>query len=71
MSPPNTGPRHEKRQTPHQRPPDPAEAADKPLASKTRANVPEPGRDPHHVLNNPLGEPDPTADSDPYEPPDD
>ena len=26
-----------------------------------------PPKDPHHALNNPVDEPDPTADSDPYE----
>ena len=28
-----------------------------------------PDQDPHHRLNNPVGTPDPDADSDPYEPP--
>ena len=64
----STGPRHESRQVPHQRPPDPAEASNKPLEPKTRHSEPEEGRDPHHALNNPVGDPDPTADSDPFEP---
>jgi hypothetical protein len=54
----------------HQRPPDPAEAADRPLEPKESADVhwpSEPPKDPHHALNNPVDEPDPTADSDPYE----
>jgi hypothetical protein len=51
----------------HERPPDPAEAADKPLERKESDDIlPERSEDPHHALNNPVGEPDPTADSDPY-----
>jgi hypothetical protein len=49
----------------HERPPDPVEASDRPLEDKSRH--PEPGGDPHDVLNHPVGEPDPTSDSDPYE----
>jgi hypothetical protein len=53
----------------NERPPDPAEAADRPLERKER-DPPDPGpdrdRDPHHVLNRPVGERDETADSDPY-----
>lgn len=68
----NPGPRHEQRQAPHQRPPDPAEEAGLPLVDKASPNFPDPDRDPHAALNNPVGEPDPTADSDPYTPaPDD
>jgi hypothetical protein len=48
----------------HERPPDPVEASDRPLEDKARH--PEPGRDPHDALNHPVGEPDPTSDSDPY-----
>lgn len=44
----------------HQRPPDPQEAADRPLEPKDGAR-----RD----LANPVGEPDPTSDTDPYAPP--
>jgi hypothetical protein len=63
----------------NERPPDPAEAADRPLERKERDQadpgpVHEPGagvppkhdHDPHHALNRPVGEPDETADSDPY-----
>ena len=66
----------------HERPPDPQEAADRPLEDKAPTEAdPGPGhepgageppedlgRDPHHALNNPVGEPDPTSDADPYEP---
>jgi hypothetical protein len=50
----------------HQRPADPVEESDRPLEDKA-PDAPEPERDPHHRLNRPVGEPDPTADSDPYE----
>lgn len=64
----------------HERSPDPAETAGAPLERKERDEadpgpVHEPGggvppaddgRDPHHQLNRPVGEPDETADSDPY-----
>ena len=62
------GTREEQRQAPHQRPPDPAEASNRPLVDKTRPSYPDPERDPHAALNHPVGEPDPEADSDPYEP---
>jgi hypothetical protein len=77
MSPrPNTGPRHEPERI-HERAADPAEAANRPLEPKSsQADMPardEPQppdeHDPHHALNNPVGEPDPDADSDPYRPP--
>jgi hypothetical protein len=69
----------------HERPPDPVEASDRPLEDKAPHERPEPGpehapgsgeppeggHDPHHALNQPVGEPDPTADSDPYEPEED
>jgi peptide-methionine (R)-S-oxide reductase len=58
--------RPEKPYAPHQRPSDEQEGADRPLVPKDRPPVHDPGRDPHHALNNPVGEPDPTADSDPY-----
>jgi hypothetical protein len=64
---PNIPRRRQPKQAPHERPPDPAEAADRPLEPKTKRPE-EPGDDPHHSLNKPLGEPDATADSDPYEP---
>ena len=63
----NPGPRPEQRQAPHQRPPDPVEASDRPLVDKSRNTTPDPERDPHAPLNNPVGEPDPTSDSDPYD----
>jgi hypothetical protein len=53
----------------HERAPDPAEGADRPLERKEAKDVhwpDEPPKDPHHGLNQPVGEPDPTADSDPY-----
>jgi hypothetical protein len=70
---PQTGPRHEHERV-YERAPDPAEAADRPLEPKetheplAEADVPRPdnGEDPHHRLNTPVGEIDPTADSDPY-----
>ena len=72
---PNPGPRHEPERI-YERAADPAEAADRPLEPKSEPrelaaeDIPEdqPGRgeDPHHALNTPVGEPDPTADSDPY-----
>ena len=63
--------RHEHREAleHNERPPDPAEAADRPLERKDH-DAPEPwpdeAHDPHHGLNHPVGEPDDTADSDPY-----
>ena len=72
-SDPTPGPRHEPERI-HERAADPAEAADRPLEPKSSDEEllardeprPEPDRDPHHALNNPVGEPDPDADSDPY-----
>ncbi|MFZ0089394.1 MAG: hypothetical protein WAL63_07810 [Solirubrobacteraceae bacterium] len=74
---PRTGPRHEPDRV-YERASDPAEAADRPLEPKASheplhaADEPEdgPATDPHHALNNPVGEPNPDADSDPYRPPD-
>ena len=71
---------HREAEDHHERPPDPAEAADRPLEDKERHDGADPGpvhepgagvppdldRDPHHSLNRPVGEPDETADSDPY-----
>lgn len=79
MSPdPNPGPRHEPERH-YERAADPAEAANRPLEPKheprefAAEDVPEDqprlDEDPHHVLNTPVGEPDPTADSDPYRQP--
>lgn len=78
---PETGPRHEPERI-YERAADPAEAADRPLEPKSSSeplhdtDEPVPGaeqQDPHHALNTSVGEPDPTADSDPYraETPDD
>jgi hypothetical protein len=53
----------------HERPPDPVEASATPLERKESADPhggPTP-RDPHHQLNHPAEDPDPTSDSDPYE----
>ncbi|HWE12407.1 MAG TPA: hypothetical protein VG365_02790 [Solirubrobacteraceae bacterium] len=71
---PNPGPRHEPERH-YERAADPAEAADRPLEPKSEPHevaaedIPEDqprNEDPHHTLNTPVGEPDPTADSDPY-----
>ena len=72
-----TGPRHEHQRV-YERAADAAEAADRPLEPKWRphrlARSDQPGElsqpdDPHHALNTPVGEADPTADSDPYREP--
>jgi hypothetical protein len=78
MNDPRTGPRHEPERI-YERAADPAEAADRPLEPKSGheelatsddpEGQPPPAEDPHHALNNPVGEPDPEADSDPYRPP--
>lgn len=69
-----TGPRHEPERI-YERAADAAEAADRPLEPKWQphrlARADEPGQvpqpeDPHHALNTPVGDVDPTADSDPY-----
>lgn len=71
---PQPGPRHDPGRI-HERAPDPAEAANLPLEPKSSsaplARADEPSeqpedQSPHHALNTPVGEPDPTADSDPY-----
>lgn len=76
---PQTGPRHEPERV-HERAADAAETANRPLEPKSSdgqlAERDEPGEGPdgprpepaHHALNTPVGDPDPTADSDPYEP---
>jgi len=71
---------HREAEDHHERAPDEAEAAGRTLERKDR-DEPDPGpthepgagvppadddRDPHHELNRPVGEPDETADSDPY-----
>lgn len=56
----------------HERPADPAAEVDRPLEPKARPGdvAPEydPDESPHHRMNRPVGEPDPTADSDPFDP---
>lgn len=56
----------------HERPADPAAEVDRPLEPKAPPGEVEPdynhNQDPHHRLNKPVTDPDPTADSDPYEP---
>lgn len=76
--PANPGPRHEPQRI-YERAADPAEAANRPLEPKSQPrdlaaedvpqDQPHLSEDPHHVLNTPVGEPDPTADSDPYRTP--
>ena len=61
-------PNQEKPYAPHQRPADPQDESDKPLTAKDRPPVTDPDRDPHAALNNPVGEPDDAATSDPYDP---
>lgn len=73
---PNPGPRHEPERI-YERAADPAEAADRPLEPKSSQDElnerdephGEEEQDPHHRLNNPVGTPDPDADSDPYRKP--
>jgi hypothetical protein len=74
---PQTGPRHEPERI-YERASDPAEAADRPLEPKSADHElaatddlegQPPVEDPHRALNNPVGEPDPEADSVPYRPP--
>ena len=74
---PRTGPRHEPERI-YERAADPAEAVNRPLEPKNPhdklkpTDTPDPrpaDEDPHHRLNNPIGEPDPGADSDPYREP--
>ena len=72
MSPEQTGPRHDPEHV-HERAADPAEAADRPLEPRSsqeplhETDTPHPqDGDPHHRLNTPVGDTDPSADSDPY-----
>ncbi|HET9102474.1 MAG TPA: hypothetical protein VFN55_03910 [Solirubrobacteraceae bacterium] len=75
-SSPRPGTRHDTERH-HERDPDPAEAADRPLEPRapadplnaTEEDALQPPGDPHHRLNTPVGEPDPAADSDPYRAP--
>jgi hypothetical protein len=64
-----------RRERVHERAPEPADAANRPLEPKSphepllQDDQPHPrDDDPHRRLNTPVGEPDPTADSDPYRP---
>ena len=72
----HTGPHHE-RERHYERAADPAEAANRPLEPRSPGDelheddTPEAvstDEDPHHRLNTPVGDADPTADSDPYRP---
>lgn len=72
---PSTG-RKRRTERIYERASDPAETADRPLEPKASEeplaprDEPAPRAasqpDPHHRLNTPVGDPDPTADSDPY-----
>jgi hypothetical protein len=66
--PANRSNRNEKPEAPHQRPYDAQEAADRPLEAKDRPPIEDPDRDPHAALTHPVGEPDPDATSDPFDP---
>ena len=57
----------------YERPADPADTADRPLEPRSSqeelhpTDTPHPtDEDPHHALNTPVGDIDPSADSDPY-----
>jgi hypothetical protein len=71
-SDPNPGPRHEPERI-YERAADPAEAADRPLEPRASSeelherDEPQPASE--QDLNNPVGTPNPDADSDPYRPP--
>ena len=60
--------RNEEDDAPHQRPWDEQEAANRPLEAKDAPPVVDRDRDPHAALNKPVGEPDPAATGDPYDP---
>ncbi len=67
-----TGPEHTTERQ-YERAADPADTANRPLEPRSsgevlhEADVPHPDdTDPHHRLNTPIGEIDPTTDSDPY-----
>jgi hypothetical protein len=64
---PDPGTRNEQRQAPHQRDPDEQEGANRPLEPKDKPPVEDRDRDPHAGLNTPVGDPDPTSDTDPYQ----
>jgi hypothetical protein len=75
MAAEHTGHEHEHERH-YERAADPAEAADRPLEPRssgeelhetdTPSQDGQGEQDPHHSLNTPVGEVDPTADSDPY-----
>ena len=67
MNPDRTN-RTERPQAPHQRAYDEQEESNRPLEAKDRPPSTDPDRDPHAALNNPVGEPDPDATSDPFDP---
>jgi hypothetical protein len=60
--------RNERPQAPHQRDYDPQEGADRPLQAKDEPPLEDRDRDPHAALNHPVGDPDPAATADPYDP---
>jgi hypothetical protein len=64
---PNRTNRNESPHAPHQRDYDEQEGADRPLEAKDRPPIEDRDRDPHAALNNPVGEPDPAATSDPFD----
>ena len=65
---PDPSSRNERRQAPHQREYDEQEGANRPLEAKDKPPIDDPDRDPHAALNNPVGEPDPDATADPFDP---
>jgi len=60
--------RNESAHAPHQREYDAQEGVNRPLEAKDKPPVQDPDRDPHAALNNPVGEPDPAATADPFDP---
>jgi len=74
MSEHETSNRRAEREHVHERPADPADTANRPLEPRSsgeplhETDTPPAGgpEDPHHRLNTPVGEIDPTTDSDPY-----
>ena len=60
--------RNERPQAPHQRDYDEQEGANRPLEAKDKPPIDDPDREPHAALNNPVGEPDPDATADPFDP---
>lgn len=75
MSEHETSNRRAEREHLHERAADPADTADRPLEPRSSGeklhatDTPhEQDPDPHHRLNTPVGDVDPTTDSDPYRP---